>query len=573
MIDTSFIKLKKIVKETDFNNSKTKAVLMGDCATQHLATAIKGVSALRKTPINVIDIDYNLIDAQVLDSGSELYKEEPNFVVIYMCSEKLEEAYLECKDRSRFAEFVYEKIERNWLTINSSLNTNILQFTFAEYDDSVFGNYALKTNESFLYQVKKLNMMLADGCQRIKGVFLIDLNRVVNTYGKANVKDEKLYYVAKMPISLDYLPLVASMVVDVMDSICGRIKKCVICDLDNTLWGGVIGDDGLNGIQIGELGLGHAFEDLQKWLKKLKERGIILGICSKNNEDTAKEPFVKHPEMVLSLDDISIFVANWEDKASNIRYIQKTLNIGMDSMVFLDDNPFERNLVKSMIPEITVPELPEDPALYLEYLKNLNLFETASYSESDQDRTKQYKAEVDRQETEKLFSSYEDYLESLEMQAVVSEFDQFHTPRIAQLTQRSNQFNLRTIRCTEDDIENLSKNPNYITMYFMLKDKFGDHGLISVVILKKENEEELFVENWLMSCRVLKRGMEEFIADKIVETAKKNGFKKVIGEYVKTPKNSMVENLYPALGFNEIKKDVYCAEVESYLPHKTYIKI
>lgn len=572
MIEITFLQLKKLLKNFDNNSCKTKLLLMGDCATQHLATAIKGYSIHSNYPIEVIDTDYNLIDAQILDDSSELYSERPNFTLIFQCTEKLELAFSECKNKASFAEEMYAKIESNWHRISSKIKTNILQFTFAETDNKVFGNYALKTNESFLYQVKKLNMLLADGCQSNKNVFLIDLNSIQSDFGKNNLKDSKLYYVAKMPISLELLPTAAKNVVDVVSAIGGVVKKCVVCDLDNTLWGGVIGDDGLNGIQIGELGVGHAFEDLQRWLKSLKERGIILAVCSKNEENNAKEPFEKHPEMILSLDDISIFVANWEDKASNIRYIQKTLNIGMDSMVFLDDNPFERNLVKSMIPEITVPDLPEDPALYLDYLKSLNLFETASYSETDQDRTKQYKAEVNRIETEKLFESYEDYLNSLEMVAEVSEFDEFQTPRIAQLTQRSNQFNLRTIRCTESDISNYSKDNNYITRYYMLKDKFGDHGLISVLLLKKTDPETLFVENWLMSCRVLKRGMEEFIADSIIQIAKENGFKYVVGEYLQTPKNAMVSNLYEKLGFVNVGDNLFKAEVDKYIPHKTYIK-
>lgn len=572
MIDTTFIQLKKNVKNFDVKTAKTKLVLMGDCATQHLATAIKGYSVLNNYPIDVIDIDYNLIDAQILDDTSELYAVNPNFTLIFQCSEKLEQLFYECKNKSQFAEEMYNKIENNWKRINSKIKTKILQFTFIENDNKIFGNYALKTNESFLYQVKKLNILLADGCQSNKNVFLIDLNSIQSEFGKQKFKDSKLYYVAKMPISIELLPEVAKNVVDVISAVGGIVKKCVICDLDNTLWGGVIGDDGLNGIQIGELGVGHAFEELQRWLKSLKERGIILAVCSKNEENNAKEPFEKHPEMVLSLDDISIFVANWEDKSSNIKYIQKTLNIGMDSMVFLDDNPFERNLVKSMIPEITVPDLPEDPALYLDYLKSLNLFETASYSETDQDRTNQYKAEVNRIETERLFESYEDYLNSLEMIATVCEFDEFQTPRIAQLTQRSNQFNLRTVRCTEGDISNYIKDDNYITRYYMLKDKFGDHGLISVLLLKKMDKETLFVENWLMSCRVLKRGMEEFISDSIVQIAKENGFKYVIGEYLQTSKNAMVANLYEKLGFISVGDNLFKVDVNKYVQHKTYIK-
>jgi len=565
----NFIELKRFCKKQV--NYKTSAVLMGDCATQHIATAIKGYSVANDFPINVIDTDYNLIDALVLDSSSELYESLPKYVLIFMCSEKLEQAYQECVNKAQFAEQMYAKIENNWKTISSRLQTTILQFTFIENDNSVFGSYALKTEDSFLYQVKKLNYLLSQGSLINKNVFLLDLNGLQLKYGQKTVRDDKLYYIAKMPIAIDFLPRFAKMVFDLIVAIEGRFKKCVICDLDNTLWGGVIGDDGLNGIQIGELGLGHAFEDLQRWLKQLKERGIILAICSKNDEQNAKEPFEKHPEMVLKLEDISVFVANWEDKASNIRFIQKTLNIGMDSIVFLDDNAFERNLVKTMIPDITVPELPEDPAEYLGYLKSLNLFETASYSESDKDRTKQYQAEMSRISLEKQFTNYNEYLQSLDMIATVNPYDEFQVPRIAQLTQRSNQFNLRTQRYTENDIINFSKDDRYITRYFMLRDKFGDHGLISVILLKKDGE-DLFIENWLMSCRVLKRGMEQYIANTIISIAKDNKFKRVVGEYIPTPKNGMVKNLYLELGFETIGENKFSVDTQKYQPHKTYIK-
>lgn len=565
----NFLELKKSCKKKV--EYRTSAILMGDCATQHIATAIKGYSIEEGLPINVIDTDYNLIDAHVLDETSELYMQKPKYVIIYMCVEKLERTFVECPEKTSFAEQVYVKIENIWKTISSRINTTILQFNFIENDNCVFGNYALKTEDSFLFQVKKLNFLLSQGCVKNKNVYLLDLNGLQLEYGQKTVKDDKLYYIAKMPISIDFLPRFAKMVFDVIASIEGKFKKCIICDLDNTLWGGVIGDDGLNGIQIGELGVGHAFEDLQYWLKQLKERGIILAICSKNDEINAKEPFEKHPEMILRLDDISVFVANWEDKASNIRFIQKTLNIGMDSIVFIDDNPFERNLVKTMIPDITVPELPEDPAEYLSYLKSLNLFETASYSETDKDRTKQYQAEMQRVSLEKQFANYDEYLQSLEMLATVNPYDAFQTPRIAQLTQRSNQFNLRTQRHTESDITRFANDEKYITRYFMLQDKFGDHGLISVVLLKKTGE-DLFVENWLMSCRVLKRGMEQFIADSIVKIAKDGGFKRVVGEYIPTQKNGMVKNLYSELGFEKIDENIYVAETSKYIPHKIYIK-
>ncbi|MBQ2411989.1 MAG: HAD family hydrolase, partial [Anaerotignum sp.] len=428
-----------------------------------------------------------------------------------------------------------------------------------------------KTADSFLFQQRKLNYLLMEGCQKIKNVYLIDLDAIQANCGREKFSDPKLYYIAKMPVSVEVLPEVAKKVLDQIQALRGVTKKCVVLDLDNTLWGGVIGDDGLSGIQIGELGTGHAFSDFQAWLKELKNRGMLLAVCSKNNEPAAKEPFEKHPEMILRLEDISMFVANWEDKASNIRNIQKTLNIGMDSLVFLDDNPFERNLVRSMIPEITVPELPEDPALYLQYLRSLNLFETASYSAEDASRTQQYRQQAERAVFESSFQSYEDYLKGLEMKAVAAPFDVFHYPRIAQLTQRSNQFNLRTVRYTEAEIEAISRDEHKITLYFTLKDKFGDHGLISVVILDKLEDNSLFVSEWLMSCRVLKRGMEEFITNKILQTAAENGCTKVIGEYLPTPKNAMVKDLYEAMGFERVGENRFEAEVSGFQNRKTFI--
>ena len=572
MTDRTFLQLRKACKSIDENLLGSKMVVMGDCATQHIVTAIQGYAYLENLNLKIIDTDYNLIDAQVFDDKSELYISDPEFVLIIMCCEKLAREFYKCADKAKFADDTFDKIQNYWSIISKRIKTNILQFTFVENDDKSFGNYSLKTEESFLFQVKKLNFLLAQGCQTNKNVFLIDFNSIQNQVGREKFYSAPLYYTSKIPVSLELLPEVAKQVVDVIKAIQGKIKKCIICDLDNTLWGGVIGDDGLCGIQIGELGLGHAFEDLQYWLKSLKDRGIILGVCSKNEEKAAKEPFLHHPEMVLKLDDFSIFIANWDDKASNIKYIQKTLNIGMDSIVFLDDNKFERELVRTVIPEVTVPELPNDPALYLEYLKGLNLFETASFSEGDKERTKQYQSEIKRASAEKQYASFDDYLKGLEMKATAAPFDEFNTPRIAQLTQRSNQFNLRTVRCTESDIALLSKNKQYINRYFTLKDKFGDHGLISVVIMKKTDSQTLFIENWLMSCRVLKRGMEEYIINTLVEIAKNEGFKTIIGEYIKTPKNAMVAQIYSKMGFETISNNRFQIKTDNYKLQKTFIK-
>ncbi len=326
-------------------------------------------------------------------------------------------------------------------------------------------------------------------------------------------------------------------------------KKCLILDLDNTLWGGIIGDDGIENIKLGNLGIGKSFVDFQYWIKKLKERGIIICVCSKNSEDVAKNVFINHPDMVLSLEDISVFVASWDSKVDNIKNIQKTLNINFDSIVFLDDNPFERNSVKDNIPEITVPDLPEDPANYLDFLYEENLFETVSLSTLDKDRTKLYQTEYKRIKSKSDFTDLSDYMINLNMISKVELLNSFNIPRVSQLSQRSNQFNLRTIRYEDDELIQIMNSNDSYGLVFDLKDKFGDHGIISFLILKKTSIDKVFIENWAMSCRVLGRGMENLIINYLQEFCESQNIDVITSEYLESPKNSLVKDLYKKLGF------------------------
>ncbi|MDO4189617.1 MAG: HAD-IIIC family phosphatase [Lachnospiraceae bacterium] len=569
----SFSELKKTSKK-NVEGKEYKVAVLSNVASQLFSLGIKGALKAEGINASVFDADYNQIDAQLLDKSSETFAFAPELIVLYISTDKIYEEFLDLDSslRSIFAENMIKKIESYWDMIARNCSAKVIQPNFTEIDDRAFGNYSSKVDDAFIYQIRKLNFLLEEAMLERKNVYPLDLLSIQIRMGIDQFYDSVLYYSSKMAVSLDAIACISKNVADITKSLRGSFKKGVILDLDNTLWGGVIGDDGLGGIEIGELGSGHAFSDFQRWLKQLKDRGILLCVCSKNNEDTAKEPFEQHEEMVLRLDDFSMFVANWEDKASNIRYIQKNLNIGMDSLVFIDDNPFERNLVREMIPEITVPELPEDPASYLSFLQGENLFETASYSNDDKDRTKQYQAEIKRKNLEQEFVSIDDYLNNLEMIGEAKAFEQVRFARIAQLTQRSNQFNLRTIRYTEADIERIASDNSYITLYYTLKDKFGDHGLVSVVIIKKTSKDEAFVDTWLMSCRVLKRGMEEFIVNKFVEAAKNDGIKILTSEYIKTQKNSMVKDIYKTMGFSEISDGKYSLNVNDYKNKTTYIK-
>lgn len=566
--------LKKLARADHSDLPKVRLAVLGDCATQHISEAVRGVGAARGLDIQLYDADYDQLDAQILDQKSELYRFSPDVTLLFMCTERLYKRYTETPDGERegFADKVAAQIKRYHDCFLSRSRGYLIQTLYPEYDDRALGNLGGSVRDSFIYQTRKLNLLISDMCAEQGRAYTVDMGFLQNSYGRVHMHDEKLYGIAKLPYSVGAVPAVAEQIVNVICAVRGSVKKCVVLDLDGTLWGGVIGDDGIENIELGELGIGHAFTQFQSWLKELKKRGIILAVCSKNNEDTAKEPFLRHPEMVLKLSDFAVFVANWEDKAGNIKKIAQTLNIGTDSIVFIDDNPFERGVVRSLVPEVTVPEMPEDPAEYVDFLRAEGLFETASFSAEDAVRTERYLAEGRRGELAAETDSYEEYLAALEMTATAEPFTPFWQSRIAQLTQRSNQFNLRTVRYTDGDIKRIAEDPRYLTLCFTLRDRFGEHGMISVVILEREDEGSLFVDTWLMSCRVLRRGMEEFVMNSIMALAKREGAPRVIGEYLPTAKNSMVAQLYEKMGFTACGEGRLEMKTADYAIKDTYIK-
>ena len=568
----SFSQLKKNLKN-DFSNFKLiKVAILGDTATQFLSQAIRGMGYEKEFDLQIWEADFNQIERQVYDLNSELYEFHPEIVIVFQSSHKLLGKYNKIKNQEHnsLATNEMELIENLYSNLTENLNAKIIYYNYTEIDDAVFGNYANAIESSFLFQLRKLNYELMHFAARNANLFLCDLSSIHNQVGKLNFFQPSVYINTEMVLNIDVLPLIADKTLALISAMNGKFKKCVILDLDNTTWGGIIGDDGIENIQIGSLGIGKAFSEFQYWIKKLKNRGIIVAVCSKNTESVAREPFEKHPEMVLKMEDIAVFVANWENKADNIRNIQSILNIGFDSMVFLDDNPFERNMVRENLPDVCVPELPEDPADYLEYLYELNLFETVSFSNEDAERTKLYQIEAQRNSVQKKFANEDDFLKNLDMISLVEPFTKFNTPRVSQLSQRSNQFNLRTVRYGDADIERLSTDSNYFTFAFTLEDKFGDNGLICVIILQKESPKVLFIDTWFMSCRVLKRGMEHFVLNTLVETAKENGFTTLKGEYLQTPKNEMVKDHYLNLGFKE-NNTFWELDINSYENKKNFI--
>jgi FkbH-like protein len=414
---------------------------------------------------------------------------------------------------------------------------------------------------------KMVNLEL--GLSAPSSIQICDVEFLSSRYGTLRSRDQRGWFESKQLYASDFQTLVAREVAHIESGLRAGTKKVAVLDLDNTLWGGVIGDDGLDGIEIGDTSpRGEAFKAFQTYLKSLGERGILLAVCSKNDHDKAVEPFEKHPEMVLRMNDFVSFRANWEPKSENLRQIARDLNLGLDSFVFVDDNPAEIEIARQFVPEVETVLLGPDPSEYVRELQDGRYFEALSITREDTERVRQYQVESQR---EQLLASSTDmtaYLRSLEMTAVVAAFQSVDVPRIAQLINKSNQFNLTSRRRTELEVRTLMGASGYRGFTVRLADRFGDHGLISVVICRSDGdaalpgEGTLEVDTWLMSCRVLKRQVEEEVVNQIVRLAQEMNCARVTGKYIRTAKNEMVRDLYPRMGFRPISLSEDEAEYE-----------
>ena len=531
-------------------NATVRVALLGDTSTQLLAKALSRSRQNGGLELSVWEAGFDQIETTVFAAGSELYSFEPDVILLFHSTPRLLERYdrLDPGEQIHLADERLRLVRDLTAAVHARCKASLLYYNYPETDDGVFGSFANKTEQAFLFQLRKLNYGLMTFAAAQPGFYLLDLATLQNRIGKAALYRPMLYLHASMAVS-EAVPAVADLACATIGALFGRAKKCLVLDLDNTLWGGVIGDDGLEHIEIGPLGIGKAFSGLQYWAKKLARRGIILAICSKNSETVARQAFETHPDMILGAEDIAVWRVNWNNKADNLREIRSELNIGFDSMVFLDDSRFERELVRAAIPAITVPELPEDPADWLEFLSGLHLFETTSLSADDAERTKRYRAETLRAAEKPAIGDEEAFLPGLQMVSRAEAFSAFNSPRVAQLCQRSNQFNLRTVRYTEMDILRMAGEPGRFTFAFTLDDRLGAYGIICLVVLDTASADTLFIDTWLMSCRVLQRGMERFTLNTIVEFARGRNFRFLKGEYLPTPKNELVKDHYRALGF------------------------
>lgn len=416
-----------------------------------------------------------------------------------------------------------------------------------------FGSYEGRLPGTLSWLIARLNNELDSLVS--DHTFVLDVAGLASNVGLDSWHDPTMWNLGKLAFSNRYAPIYADYVCRIFAAKLGKSRRCLILDLDNTLWGGVIGDDGLNGILIGNGDpTAEAHLQVQRTALELHDRGIVLAVSSKNEDSTARLPFLEHPDMLLKEHHIAVFQANWSDKASNIRAIAEMLSLGLESMVFLDDNPAERMQVRKELPDVAVPELPKDPALFARTLLAAGYFEAITFSEEDQKRASFYQDNMKRVKILNQSSDMVTYLKSLKMEMTCMPFDEAGRSRIAQLISKSNQFNLTSKRYSETDVKNFEENDHYYTRQIRLTDSLGDNGMISVIICKKD-EKTWVIDTWLMSCRVLGRRAEEAVLLDIVSNAKKSGAIRLNGIYCPSPRNIIVKNHYSKLGFTQILSD------------------
>ena len=444
-------------------------------------------------------------------------------------------------------------------TLRSAIHQNceavcILQ-TLAPPPESLFGSLDRALPGTARSLTDALNQRIA-GMVLQSNDILLDVAGIAETVGLAEWHSPALWNLAKLPFADAYVPFYADHVARIIAALRGKSRRCLVLDLDNTVWGGVIGDDGLEGIKLAQGdATGEAHLSVQQLALALRERGVVLAVSSKNTDSVARQPFREHPDMLLKEQHIAVFQANWEDKATNIRAIAKELALGLESLVFLDDNPVERGLIRRELPEVAVPELENDPASFARTLAAAGYFKSIRFSDEDRTRADMYQGNASRLALQQQIGDIDAYLRSLEMRIIFNPFDRTTRVRVAQLINKSNQFNLTTRRYTEAEVAAAEADPDALTLHARLIDKFGDNGIISIVICRRMEPAVWTIDTWLMSCRVLGRGVEKMVLREILFRARARGIRSLIGIYLPTEKNGMVREHYGKLGFTLVSED------------------
>jgi FkbH-like protein len=528
---------------------------------QHFKKKLEASSAAAGIPSVVYCSPYGQHIPELLNAESDLYKFDPNLVIIFIDTQ----AFLgddffnpygaSDEDRRAAMRGKEEQIHQMLKVLGERTSATIILHNFDVPAYSPLGILENKHPFGFVESIEELNANLRREYKQSDRIFIFDYNAFASRLGKREIMDPKMYYLADMKLDGKHFDKLCDSYLAFIKPLASRSKKCLVLDLDNTLWGGVVGEDGFEGIALGPTPEGRPFLEFQKHILNLHRQGIILALNSKNNKEDALKVLREHPYMVLKEEHFAAVRINWQDKASNMRELAEELNIGIDSMVFIDDDATNRALVRHVLPEVGVVDLPEDPALFVHTLMRMSDFNRLKITEEDRARGALYTAERKRTEFQRTAGSLAEFLESLQLKVKVLDYDAFTKPRIAQLTQKTNQFNATTKRYTEEEIERMVRSGRYNVKCFQAKDRFGDYGIIGTYIIEKGTD-VWSIDTFLMSCRVIGKGVEHVIMAKLMEDAKRAEIKQLLGTYLQTKKNVPMKDFFHTCGFTPVGSDV-----------------
>ena len=547
----------RLASEPNSSLLSVRIAILASSTIDHLRPAIRVAGLRRGILMDVYTGTYGQYRQEILDPASSLHQFAPQVILFSLTARDT----IASVPVAATAEEVNETIAQSvnairllWNKAREIFKANIIQQTFLDITEPIFGNYDRLVPGAPAQVIAKLNDQLSEAAAQ-DAVTVLDVARASQREGIDTWFDVGHWLQSKMEIAPQSAALYGDMVSRIVAAQRGLSKKCLVFDLDNTLWGGVVGDDGPEGIVLGEgSATGEAHLALQRYAKQLKERGVILAVCSKNDPAIAEAVFRDHPEMHLKRSDIAVFIANWEDKSQNLKRIAAQLNIGIDSLVFVDDSPVERARIRQSLPMVSVPELPDDVANWVRCLADAGYFEAVTFTSEDRHRAEQYIANVEREALLESSQSMDDFLDSLKMSVSRGPFTPVNLARIAQLFNKTNQFNTTTRRYTAEQVATFAAAADIVTLQFRLLDRFGDNGLVSAMVLRSDPVEpkSFMIDNWVMSCRVFGRQLEFEAMNIIVDELRCRGVHTIQAEYIPTSKNKVISELFPNLGFNRV---------------------
>lgn len=552
-----FARAEKLVRQLARSPSsclrRCKIAVVGLSTTSLMVPVLQALCLRDQIDAEIYESPYGSMEQEIRDSHSGLARFHPDIVVLVMHWRDLRLESITTDAQGWIDHFIQQR-RLDWQRLTQSFSCHVIQPSFDYPATDAYGGLSGILPGGRLAVIEKLNMRLR--AEAHANVSIIDLAKMQREVGTSRWEDDKAWYRYRQHPAVEALPALAEAYMSHVRPVLGLSRKVLVTDLDNTLWRGVIGEDGLDGIAIGPgTPEGEAYLQLQRYLLDLKRRGILLAVCSKNNAEDADLPFLSHPHMALRREDFAAFRANWDNKVANLQAIARELSLGVDSFVFLDDNPLEREWVRSQLPEVAVVELGSSPLEFLRQLDRGRYFETLTLSNEDLSRAQQYRIQAQREQLRASSASLDDFLRDLRLEAAVEDVSPKNIARVTQLINKTNQFNVTTRRYTEAQVLALTQDNQAWVAAFQLSDRMDSYGLIGVLICRATAADQWEVDTWLMSCRVLGRQMERFMFDRMIETATARQIKRIAAVYRKTPKNALVKELYDQLGFQRAGED------------------